>query len=60
MMSDKEYKAQMGFVFVSLYNTVNYPKSMGNAKEQALGTKKFRQSQALFRKYTNMDGALKE
>ena len=33
---------------------------MGNAQEQVLGTEKFRQNQALFRKYTAMYGALKK
>ena len=32
---------------------------MVNAQEQALGTEKFRKNQALFRKYTAVDGALK-
>ena len=33
---------------------------MGSAQEQALGTEKFRQNQALFRKYTAVDGALEK
>ena len=33
---------------------------MGSAQEQALGTEKFRQNQALFRKYTTVDRALKK
>ena len=33
---------------------------MGNAQEQALGTEKFRQNQALFRKYTAVDRAFKK
>ena len=32
---------------------------MGNAQELALETEKLRQNQALFRKYTDVDGALK-
>ena len=32
---------------------------MGSAQEQAIGTEKFRQNQALFRRYTAMYGALK-
>ena len=32
---------------------------MGNSQDQALRTEKFRQNQALFRKYTDVDGALK-
>ena len=37
-MADEEYRAQTGFTFVPSYNTGNYPQSMGNAQEQALGT----------------------
>ena len=33
---------------------------MGNAQEQVLGTVKFQQNQALFRKYTSVDGAFKK
>ena len=33
---------------------------MGSAQEQALITEKFRQNQALFRKYTAVDGASKK
>ena len=33
---------------------------MGSAQEQALGTEKFRQNQVLFRKYTAVDGFLKD
>ena len=32
---------------------------MGNAHEQALGTEKFQQNQALFRKYIAVEGTLK-
>ena len=32
---------------------------MGNSQEQALGTEKFQQKQALFQKYTAVDGAFK-
>ena len=41
-------------------NPCNYPKSTGSAQEQALGTEKFRQNKALFRKYTAVDRALKK
>ena len=46
----KEYNAHMGFSFVPPHNPGNYPQSMRNAQEQALGTEKFQQKQALFRK----------
>ena len=42
------------------HNPGNYPQSIGSAQEQSLGTEKFRQNQALFRKYTAVDGALKK
>ena len=41
------------------HNQGDYPQSMENAQEQAPGNEKFQKNQALFRKYTAMDGALK-
>ena len=41
------------------HNPSNYPQSMENSQEEVLGTEKFRQNQALFRKYTAVDEALK-
>ena len=58
-MIDKEYRAHKGFAFVPPHNRGDYPRSMGDAQEQALGTEKFRQNQALFRKYTAVDGTFK-
>ena len=58
MMADK-YMEQTVFAFVPPHIPGKYPQSMGSAQEQALGTEKFRQNQALFRKYTAVDGALK-
>ena len=58
-MMAKEYMAQTGFQFVMPHSPVNYPQSMGIAQEQALVTEKFRHNQAMFRKYTAVDGALK-
>ena len=55
----KEYMEQTEFVFVPMHNPGNYPQSMGSAQEQALGTGKFQQNQVMFRKYTAVDGALK-
>ena len=50
---------QTGFAFVPPHNSGKYPQNMGSAKEQALGTIKFRQKQVLFRKYTAVDRVLK-
>ena len=59
-MTDKDYMEQIGFAFLPPQNSCNFPQSMGSAQEQALGTEKFRQNQALFRKYTAVDVALKK
>ena len=58
-MAAEEYRAHKGFAFVLTHNLGNYPQSMGSAQEQALGTEKFQQNQAIFCKYTAVDGALK-
>ena len=50
---------QTGFAFVTPHKPGNHPQSMGSSQEQALGTEKFAQNQALFRKYTAVDRALK-
>ena len=49
----------MGLEFVPPHNPSNYLPTIGNTQDQALGTEKFRQNQALFRKYTAIDGDLK-
>ena len=59
-MTAVEYRALIVFVFVLPQNLGDYPQSMGSYQEQALGTEKFRQNQALFRKYTPVDRALKK
>ena len=59
-MTDKYYMEQTRFSFVPPHNPGKYPQSMGSAQEQALGTENFRQNQAMFRKYTAVDGALKK
>ena len=41
------------------HNPGDYPHSVRSARQQALGTEKLRQNQALFRKYTAVDGDLK-
>ena len=56
----EDYASQTGFAFVPLHNPGDYPPTTGNAQYQALGTEKFRQNHALFRKYTAVDGALKK
>ena len=58
-ITSKEYTVQIVFAFVPPHNLGNYPPNMGNSQDQALRTEKFRQNQALFRKYTDVDGALK-
>ena len=58
-MMNEEYIEQTGFAFVTPHNPGNHPQSMGSAQEQVLVTEKFRQNQAMFRKYTAVDGALK-
>ena len=60
MMTSEEYKTQTIFLFVPMHNPGDYPQSIGNVQEQALGTEKFRQNQALLRKYTAVDGAFKK
>ena len=59
-MTSKYYESQTGFDFVPPHNPGDYPPTMGNPQDQALGTEKFRQNQALFRKYTAVDVALKK
>ena len=46
-------------MFVPPHNLGNLPSTTGNAQDQAFGTEKFRQNQAMFQKYTPVDGALK-
>ena len=58
-MTDTDFRAQTGFAFVTPHNPGDYPQSMGNAQEQALGTEKFGQNQAMFHKYIAVERALK-
>ena len=51
---------QTGFASVPPHNPGDYPQSMGSDQEQAHGTENFGQNQALFCKYTAMDGSLKK
>ena len=59
MMTAKEYMPQTGCMFVPTQKPGNYPPTMETSQNQDLGTERFRQNQALFIKYTAMDGALK-
>ena len=54
------YMEQTGFAFVPPHNPCDYPQRMRSAQEQALGTEIFRSNQALFQKYTAVDGTLKK
>ena len=58
-MTAEEYMEQKGFAFVLPHNPGDYPQSMGIAQEQAPRNEKFRQNQALFRKYTAVERTLK-
>ena len=58
-MTSEVYASQTRVVFVPPHNPIYYPPTMVNAQDQALRTENFRQNQALFRKYTAVDGALK-
>ena len=58
-MTAKEYMEQKVFAYVIPHNPGDYPHSMGSAQGQVLRTENFRQNQALFRKYTAVDRALK-
>ena len=59
IMTREDYTSQMVFPFVLPHNPGNYPPTAGNSQDQALGTEKFRQNQAMFCKYTAVDGDLK-
>ena len=59
-MTSEEYTSQMGYALVPPHNPGDYLPKMGTSQEQALGTEKFLQKQALFRKYTAVDGAIKK
>ena len=51
---------QTGYAFVPPQNLGKYPPTMGTTQEQALRTKRFRQNQVLFRRYTAVDGSIKK
>ena len=59
MMTSKKYTAQTIYRFVPPHNPSNYLPTVEIDQEQALVTENFRQNQALFRKYTSVDGAIK-
>ena len=58
-VTSEEYVAQTGFSFLPPHNLGNYPPTTGNAQDQALRTEKFQKKQAMFRKYTPVEIALK-
>ena len=51
---------QRGHAFIPLHKPSNYPLMMGTAQEQAIGAKRFRKNQALFRRCTDVDGVIKK
>ena len=59
-MASEECTEQMGYAFLFPHNPGNYPPTVGTSLEQALVTKRFRQNQALFRRYTAVEGSLKK
>ena len=59
-MAAEDYLAQTVHAFVLPHNPGDNPPTMGTDQEQALYTKRFRQNQALFRRYTAVDGVIKK
>ena len=59
-MTSKDYASQTGFLFVMLHNPGDYPHTMVNAQDQALGTENSRKNQGMFRKYTAVDVSFKK
>ena len=59
-MTSEDYVAHTRFEFVPLHNLDYYPPTIGNARDQGRGSENLRQNQAQFRKYTDVDGALKK
>ena len=47
-MTSEEYVAQTGFTFAPPHKPGDYPPTIGDTQEQALGTEKFRKNQAMF------------
>ena len=59
-MKSEEYMEHTGYTFVPRQNSCSYPQTMGATQEQALGTEEILKNQALFRRYTTVDGSLKK
>ena len=59
-MTSEDYVAHKRFEFVPLHNLDYYLPTIGNARDQGRGSENLRQNQAQFRKYTDIDGALKK
>ena len=51
--------SQTGYAFVPPHNPGNYPPTTVTAEDQAPAIKRLQKNQALFRRCTAMDGALK-
>ena len=58
-MTTKDFLIQTGYAFLPPHNPVKYLPTLGTYQEQALGTEKFCKNQALFRRCTAKDGAIK-
>ena len=52
--TSKEYTAQTGYAFVPPHNPGDCPPTKGTAQEKVLGTERFQQNHAIFRRYTAM------
>ena len=58
-MTAEDYLEQMGHAFLPSHNRGYYPPKMGTAIEQALGTERLQQNQALYQQCTAVDRAIK-
>ena len=59
IMTDEKNMEHTWYAFAPPHNPGYYPPTMRSTQEQALETERFRQNQALFRRYTAVDKALK-
>ena len=48
------------YAFLPPHNPREQPPTMGTSQEKSLGNERFRQNQALFRRCTTLDGAIKK
>ena len=56
----EDYLAQTVHALFPPHNPVDFSPKMGTAQEQALGNERFGENQALFRRCTAIDGAIKK